>query len=323
MFHLTKRSFSSIIFNSFGIPSNVLKVIPSTTSVINNNDLKSNDVIVNIKSCPISYEDIRSINGLSFLRSNVGIAGSIGVGNITNVGKNVTFPVGSQVLVASQSGTWTNNVQVSSSSVFDLSNINSDIASLVPDIASAWYILNKYIQLQPKSTIIRTNHGTTAFNAAFDYIASTKGSTVIVAKQSDLTDPQFYKNIEAKGGVSLVLSHYAGRNNRLLFKYLTSNGVAVTYNGIIPSIEECSGIEFSTVKQIFNNHQLKGFNFNSVLYNDNESGKEAINAAVSLIKNNTELFHKIPVQNYSEEKVVQAIENINSSSGETAVLHIH
>lgn len=259
---------------------------------------------------------------MSFLRSNVGIAGSIGVGKITSAGNNVKLPVNSQVLVASNLGTWTNNVQVSDSSVFDISNINSDVAPLVPDVASAWYILNKYTQIKPQSTVIRTNHGTTAFNTAFDHIVTSKGGNVIVANHSDLTDPQFYKTIESKGGATLVLSHYAGKTNRLLFKYLNNNGVAVTYNGVIPSIEECHGIELSTVKQIFNNQQLKGFNFNSVLYNDSEAGQEAINAAVTLLKDNTEVFRKVPVQNYSEDKVTQAIENINSS-GETAVLHIH
>lgn len=79
----------------------------------------------------------------------------------------------------------------------------------------------------------------------------------------------------------------------------------------------------STVKQIFNNHQLKGFDFNSLLYNDAQSGKESINAAVSILQNNTDLFRKVKIHAFPETNVVEAIANVNSTSGETTVLHIH
>jgi len=55
-------------------------------------------------------------------------------------------------LVFSQSGTWTNSIKAKSSLAFDVSSLSADQAAAVPDVASAYHILNNYVSLSEWSS---------------------------------------------------------------------------------------------------------------------------------------------------------------------------
>jgi hypothetical protein len=246
---------------------------------------------------------------------------------VSATGTNVkTFPSNSQVLALSQSGTWANQITTNSSLVFDVSSLTSEQAALVPEIASAWSILNQSIGPLPSgATVIRTKENSSVFNFSFDSIAKSKGYQVIVANDSDFTDLKFQQSIEAKGGASLILSPYAGRANRICFRLLAQNGTVVTYNGLrIPSLQEVTtgGIEGPTTKLIFNNHHLQGFNFSSLLLNDRRRGQEAVEAAIQFLKmeqGNNKIENQM--KKFPEEKVLEAI--ASSEAGDSVVLTIN
>lgn len=257
---------------------------------------------------------------MSFLRPTVGIAGTFGVGTVNATGTGVKLNPNSQVLVLSKNGTWTNFITTKSSLVFDVSSLPCDHAALVPDVASAWYILNKSVQLNSGALVIRTKNNSNIFNLAFDTIAKAKGFQVFVANHSDFTDTKFQQSIEAKGGASLILSPQAGRANRNYFRLLGQNGTLLTYNGLtIPSLQDSTGIEGPTTKLIFNNHQIRGFNFPSILFNDPASGKEAIDAAIALLKEQGPKIEN-QIKKFNETKVLDAI--FSTEAGESVVLTI-
>jgi NADPH:quinone reductase-like Zn-dependent oxidoreductase len=270
------------------------------------------------------------INGLSFLRPTVGVAGTFGVGTVSATGADVRFSSPpSQVLVLSKNGTWTNQLTTKSAQVFDVSSLSSEQAALVPDVASAWYLLNKSLPVSSSSatvSVLRTNQNSQIFNYAFDAIAASKGYKVFLAQASDFNDSKFQERVlsESNGGVSLILSPFPGKANRQLFRLLKQNGTIVTYNGLtIPSLEEAAlqtgGIEGPTTRMIFQSHQVKGFSFASLAYHEPTRAREAIDAAVQLLLkgNGTELKS---VKKFSEEKVLEAI--ASAEAGETALLTI-
>lgn len=177
------------------------------------------------------------------------------------------------------------------------------------------------MNLPSGAVVIRSKNNSNIFNLAFDTIAKAKGCQVIVANDSDFTDTKFQQTIESKGGASLILSPHAGRANRNYFRLLNQNGTLLTYNGLtIPSLQDSTGIEGPTTKLIFNNHQIRGFNFASLVLNDPASGKEAIDAAVTLLK---EQGNKIDnqIKKFNEEKVLDAI--FSTEAGESVVLTIN
>jgi NADPH:quinone reductase-like Zn-dependent oxidoreductase len=235
-----------------------------------------------------------------------------------------SFPPNSQVLALSPSGTWTNQITTNSSLVFNVSSLTPEQAALVPEVASAWSILNQSVgQLPSGTTVIRTKDNSTVFNLAFDAIAKSKGYQVIVANESDFSNTKFQESVAAKGGASLILSSSAGRGNRHCFRLLNQNGTVVTYNGLkIPSLQETTGVEGPTTKLIFNNHRLSGFNFSSLLLNDHNSGKEAVEAAVQLLsKDNGAAKIENQIKKFSEDKVLEAI--LSSEAGDSVLLTIN
>jgi len=298
----------------------VLKVIPSVP-IPSTTLLASNEVKIQMKACPVTSEDIRSINGLSFLRPHVGIAGTFGVGTILATGANVKSSTNSQVLVLSKNGTWTNQITANSSFVFDVSSLTCDQAALVPDVASAWSILNHSARMASGMTVIRTNQNSSVFNFAFDAIAKAKGCNVIVAKDADFVDTKFQQSIGSKGGAALILSPHAGKANRNYFRLLSQNGTLVTYNGLtIPSLQDATGIEGPTTKLIFNNHRIKGFNFPSLVENDPLSGREAIVAAVNFLKEQGSRLEN-QIKKFPEDQILSAISS--TEAGESVIVTIN
>jgi hypothetical protein len=261
---------------------------------------------------------------------------------VSAAGIKAKFPSQSQVLVLSQNGTWTNHLTANSDQLFDVSSLTADQAALVPEIATAWYLLNKLISplsittansSSPSSvTVLRTNHQSQIFNSAFDAIAMSKGYKVMIVNQdSNLKDSKFQNDLMTStgGGVSLIVSPFCDKMNRHFFRLLKPNGTVVTMNGLkIPSYQEVNqsggGIEGPTTKLIFQNHQIKGFCFASLAIHEPCRAQEAIDGAVQFLltqdQGKGEQMMKM-IKKFSEEKVLEAV--VSAEAGDAVVLTIH
>mmetsp|Transcript_26268 Transcript_26268/g.38939 ORF Transcript_26268/g.38939 Transcript_26268/m.38939 type:complete len:326 (-) Transcript_26268:177-1154(-) len=308
-----KRSFASVTFQSFGNPSEVLKAGKS----LEVSAPASGEVKIGIKSCPVTYEDIRSIRGLSLLRSKTGIAGTFGVGTVSAVGPDVSIPPNGQVLVVTNSGTWNDEVVASSSGVFDASSLSVEQAALLPDVASAWEILQSNASLKSGDVVIRTEHGPVAFNSAIDAICKNEGIHVIVARDSDLLDSNFKSKISSKGVARLAVSCSIGKFTRPLMSLLANDSVVVTYNGPVPPLEVCEGIDIPVTKSIFNGQRVKGFDFHALAKNDPERAARAVAAGAELLRTGA---LKISATVFPSSKCVEAI--AMAENGQTATISV-
>lgn len=249
------------------------------------------------------------------MRTEVGVGGAFGVGKVTAVGEGVvSTSVNSSVLFASDAGAWNDEAVVCASRVYDVATLGADKASLVPEVASAWTIMNKYACLSSGDVVVRSTGGSTVFNQTVDFLAKQKGCTVFAATDAELLDASFKKKLEGKGAVKLAISHHAGKHTRALNQLLADGGVIVTHNGAIPTIADCEGIEAPVAKLIFNGIKVRGFDFAAMARHDRVGCTEAVNAAVALLGSDL----KVDSKSYPSDKFKEAVER--ATSGQATVL---
>jgi NADPH:quinone reductase-like Zn-dependent oxidoreductase len=248
------------------------------------------------------------------LRTEVGVGGAFGVGKVTSVGEGVqSTKVNSNVLFASDAGAWNDEALVCASRVYDVASLSADKASLVPDVASAWTVMNKFTSLASGDVVVRSTGGSAAFNQTVDFIAKQKGCTIIAVSDAELLDGSLKKKLEGKGA-KLAISHHAGKHTRAMNQVIVDGGVMVTHNGAIPALADCDGVEAPVAKLIFNGIKVHGFDFAAMARGDREGCAEAVNAAVALLGADL----KVDSKTFTIDKIKEAVER--ASTGQTSVL---
>jgi NADPH:quinone reductase-like Zn-dependent oxidoreductase len=249
----------------------------------------------------------------------VGVAGTFGVGNVVGVGSESKVKPNTQVLFLSESGSWTNTVVVPSSNVYEISrDLSIERATLLPEVAFAWAVLDQGGPLKQGAVVVRSNTGTSVFNAAVDFICQQRGVAVISAKESDLSDRTFLQSLEAKGGAQIIISGQTGHGLRSVNRAIRNGGCLVTWNGPIESISQ-PGVDVAVAKAIFNDHSVKGFDFASLAYNNRDAAARAISAAADVLSDPS--FTHAQVAVFAEDGAIDALQSLGE--GKSARIDIH
>lgn len=249
------------------------------------------------------------------MRSKPGVAGTYGIGRISAKSNDVfNFREKEQVLVVSDNGTWNDDVVVSSKRIFSFPPLDDQIAALLPDVASAHAILHNFVKLSAGDVVVITDHATT-INTAIQQICKKLGVKTVVASEANLNDNQFKSKVSAMGPVRLAVTFESGKRARALGHLLNDNGVLVTYNGFIQTLQNTVPIELPISPLIFQNQSVRGFDFATYAHQEPEKCDDTIRTVASMIgTGEIVLTPKI----YSQDKVLDAIEA--ASVGESVVL---
>lgn len=309
------RWLSSLSFETFGEPKNILKIGESLSV----DEPAAGQVKVALKASPVTYEDIRTLKGLSAHCSTIGVAGTYGVGSVSAIGFGVMgVSVSSQVFVASNStGTWNSNVLLNAQEVFEIDSIDEIQAACLPEAAAAWALLHNYSSLSTGDVVIRSAEAS-ALNSAIDQIAKAKGYVVVPASDADLVDSQFKDKVASKGTVKLAITSGTGKSARAMQSLTGSKGVLVTYNGTIaPLNDSFTGIEVPSMSLIFKDQSVCGFDFRSWVANSPVEASRAISESVQLMKDGKLKFS--PVQ-FKIARYADAVDS--AASGKSAVIEL-
>ena len=258
------------------------------------------------------------IRGLSTHRTQTGVAGTYGVGTISSVGAGVVGVKSSdQVFIASCTGTWNSEAVLNSQQVFAIESIDDTQAACLSEAASAWALLHNFASLNAGDVVLRSAEPST-INSAIDQIGKAIGVVVVPASDSDLVDSKFKEKLAAKGAVKLGVTSGTGKAARALLSLTDKNGVLVTYNGGLPSMNDSlSGVEVPSLSLIFKNQSICGFDFHSWVRNNPTEASQAISESVKLIQNGKLKFSPV---SFKVTKVADAVECANN--GNCAVIEL-
>eukprot|EP01041_Mallomonas_annulata_P000875 gene875-1700_t len=273
----TMRRMSSLVFQTYGAPSSVLKVQPAAAV----GSPASKEVKVSIKSLPILVEDILAVKGCSFQSSKLGVAGSTSVGIVAAVGDKVKSCANENSVFVVSDSCWAKDVIVPESSVFTIPKLSTVESTVLPATISAYGILSRFKTLQRGETVVQLNSDSD-IGQAISQIGKDKGINIINATPADLSDPkQFMAKI---GSIKYAISGSPGKLSLSLLRTLSDNAILINYNSSTFLKEDFGGFDLPVGPFIFKNISIQGFNLSTWAKTDNEGFKDAIKNVVALIQ---------------------------------------
>eukprot|EP00607_Mallomonas_marina_P005985 CAMPEP_0182428350 /NCGR_PEP_ID=MMETSP1167-20130531/22502_1 /TAXON_ID=2988 /ORGANISM="Mallomonas Sp, Strain CCMP3275" /LENGTH=319 /DNA_ID=CAMNT_0024611193 /DNA_START=75 /DNA_END=1031 /DNA_ORIENTATION=+ len=276
-FRIGSKGLSSLAFNAFGNPSEVLSSQPAA-------DLGApgtGEVKVAMKSFPVVTEDIFTLKGISFSRTSFGVAGSTGVGEISAVGAKVSSCKASDSVFVVSDGLWSKDAIVPHSAVVKIPMLSAAEAAMVPAAVSAYAILNKFKSLQKGDTIAQLNSDSD-IGQAISQLGSVKGLKVVNVTLEALSDPvTFTKN---NGPIKYAISGTSGKPTNALMKTLSPGGALVSYSSSAYSTEEFGAVDVPIRAFIFSDVSMHGFSLSTFAKMESETFNKAVEEVVPLIQ---------------------------------------
>jgi len=307
---LSTRVFSSLQFK-FGSP---VRCVPTAEVPAP----KEGELKVAISSAPITFEDIRVVRGLSFIRNTEGFGGFYGVGKVSSIGPDnfKNFNVGDDVLVVSRWGTWNSEIVTTRKHLFPLPSLPMETAALIPDAAAAWAMLHNFVRLEEGDVVVISDHKTVV-NEAIKQLGKKMRVKVLVATEADLSGHQFKATAQAAGPVRLAITSQTSKLARAYIHLVQNSGVVVTYNAFIPTLDGISPLELPVSPFIFSNISIRGFDFTTyALTQPRECDAVVGVVADAMMSGDLKLTPKV----FAAEKVGEALES--AARGEAVVVNL-
>mmetsp|Transcript_5444 Transcript_5444/g.4900 ORF Transcript_5444/g.4900 Transcript_5444/m.4900 type:complete len:324 (+) Transcript_5444:27-998(+) len=307
-----QRLYGSVNFKSFGNPTKSLNYNSNKSSA---SSPSSDEVVVSIKASQVTYEDIRTINGLSHVNKSLGIAGTTGVGSVQSIGSNVSnVKVGDNVLVVNN-GTWSDSITIPHSSLYKINKLSDEESALLPSLLSAWAILTSYVPLKSGDSIIQIKTKG-VIGLAINEVAKLLDIKVINLSLDELTSAGVEKKLPNQ--VLLGVTTIPGKPLNSLVKLLSDNGVVVVYQEPIVPVLSQDPVSLSVTNTIFHNKSISGFDFNSWVNNNSDKVSTGIDFIINGL-NNKKITFKPKV--YQLSQYLEAINEVEKS-GILAVLKV-
>lgn len=265
-------------FERFGAPQNVLSVATETLS----EDLKANQVLVQMVAAPITPNDFHEIKGFSSSGST-GVAGNEGLGKVLSTGSGVADLAKDDFVVpaAAGFGTWRTHAVVDRAAVtrVDTTGVSDEVASAaIVAPGTAQRLLTDFVDLEEGDVIIQNNAASTVGQAVVQYAAARGIKTINIARSRDnwedfvnhlhghgativVTDefartPDFTKLIADLGAPKLALNSVGGRAATVVASTLGEDGTLVSFGGMASS-----SVDVPLSALVEKNITVRGFSF--------------------------------------------------------------
>lgn len=311
-----------VIFESAGVPSEVLKVIDAPIPTP-----KKGEIRVKVIASNVNPSDVMFIHGFYGLQPKLpSCAGFEGVGTIDEVGEGLELPKGMRVSFTNIEGTWTEYAIVPANAIIP-------VPKTMPDQVAAQLFINPFTafaqlhesKLKEGDFLLLTAGGST-FSQLVIQIAAKRGiKTICTVRRNDqisqLKELGAFAVINTKEeklhrkvleitngkGVPCCMDAVGGDLADEILKCLSYGGLMLAYGML--SLKESV---ISNGLMIFKNLTIKGFWLSSWLGNAEKAERERIAKSVVTMLTSGELKLNIEAT-YPIDKVVEAV---NHSSAE-------
>ena len=254
------------------------------------------------------------------MRKRAGVAGSTGVGSISEVGAGVrSFSAKEKVLVVT-TGAWANTVTVPATSVIKIpDNLSIEDGAALPAALSAYAILNNFVTLKAGDVVVQSG-GDSAVGKAIAQMGAASGLKVVSATSAELDDAGFAKRVAAMGNVKLTISNTAKKNiTKTLVRCLASDGSLVLYLGDGVIADEIDGIDVPVGSAIFKKNSIYGFEFNSWVHSDRKGVEKALAVVLDDLKSKKLILKS---KSFPQSDYLKALSEVESTGGASVILKL-
>lgn len=319
-----------VLYDRFGEPHEVVRCVERPAPKPG-----PGQAVVALEAAAIHPSDILTLRGAYAARPRFpgAIPGNEGVGRVVSVGRGVTLPLGTRVLLPMGCGTWRDRHVVSATSLIELPDEADplQLAMAMVNPPTAWLLLHEMVSLRPGEWVVQ-NAGNSAVGqlvarfarelglrtlsvvrreSAGRTVRAAGGDAVMVDEHDLQREAQAYT-----GGaqVRLALDAVGGDATDRIARCLTVGGTVVNYGSL--SGQPC---QLSSDQTIFRGVGLQGFWLATWLQNASmERKREVLDPLVARVAQGE--LH-VPVEaTYSLDRVDQALEHADRPNRSGKVL---
>ena len=239
---------------------------------------------MSVRASPVVPEDFRVLNGTSLVQRGQQGPGTVAVGSVRAVGKDVkALSMNDSVLVVgAEGGAWSGTMTASATTAIKLpQSLAPEDAAMLPAMLAAVTILKKHGgKLKAGDTIIQSAKES-AIGRALAHVAKVKGINVVsVPDGVDSKDAV----LQAAGKVKLAVAQTSGSTVLALSRSLAHGGVLVCVHGANePLTSTTRGVQVPVSPLIFSSVSVAGWDFSQWMSSATDEEKQgALTEALSL-----------------------------------------